>query len=485
MSAFWFTALTWSILLAAHIFSWVAIAHALLHKRDPRSALGWTMAALFLPGVGAIIYFIFGIGRAESRAAILMRSAGHTPPKDATLHGGSSPCAPPGQLPTAVLPQHFRYKARLGRNLTGRRLAGGNNFTPLYNGRQAYPAMLEAIRTAQHHVFLVTYIFKGGFVGAQFIEALAAAAARGVDVRLIVDGVGGTLYSWQRPWRKLMKLGVKVEQFLPPSCIPFNLSINLRNHRKVLVCDGTGFTGGMNISDENWNQGSGYRIQDVHFLCKGPIVAQLQEAFLRDWGFITGHYESLPCLLHEADSGSALSRMVLDGPGSGKDPLHDLYCGIITTARHSVRIMTPYFLPTHEMIASLKTAALRGVKVSVILPAKNNLCYVQWASWHLLPGLMEAGVEFYCQPAPFAHTKLLILDDDYVQLGSANLDPRSLRLNFELNIEVFDTKLAQQLIQHFVEVRQASQAISMQQLQQQHILVRLRNAACWIFSPYL
>lgn len=483
MTSHWLTFFTWALFLLAHTLSWAAIAHALLHKRDPRAALGWTVAALFLPGIGAIVYFIFGIGRAESRAAYLMRHAG-PPPETSPLHGGLTAHAPPGDLPADALPLALRHRAQPGRMLTGRRLVEGNSITPLYNGEQAYPAMLEAIRTAKHHVFMTTYIFKGGSVSGEFIQALGEAVARNVDVRLIIDGLGGTLYSWQRPWAVLRQHGVKVAQFLPPSLTPFNVSINLRNHRKVLVCDGLGFTGGMNISDENWVASPKYCIQDIHFACQGPIVAQLHEAFLRDWGFVTGHYEpSSP--MHSVDCGSALCRMVLDGPGSGKDPLHDLYCSALASAQHSVCIMTPYFLPTHEMISSLKTAALRGASVRIIMPAKNNLCYVQWASWHLLPTLLEAGVECYTQPAPFAHTKLLLVDDDYVQIGSANLDPRSLRLNFELNIETFDSTLVNQLTTHFEAVRTISHRITLEQLLSWPLLIKLRNAGCWIFSPYL
>lgn len=484
MSPFWPSLFGWILLFAAHALSWAAIIHALLHKRDPRAALGWTVTALFLPGIGALVYFIFGIGRAESRAAFLMRHAGLNPAIADQLHGGASPFAPPGDLPTDTLPPTLRARAHIGRVLTGRRLAGGNSLKALHSGEQAYPAMLEAIHAAQDHVLMTTYIFKGGVMGTAFIEALSQAAARKVDVRLIVDGLGGTLYSWSRPWRVLRDKGVKVVQFLPPSLDPFNLSVNLRNHRKVLVCDGMGFTGGMNIADENWHQSPKFSVQDIHFCCQGPIVAQLQEAFLRDWAFITGNYEQLPPL-HRENSGEALCRMVLDGPGSGKDPLHDLYCGSIATAAHSVLVMTPYFLPTHEMIASLKTAALHGTTVRVILPAKNNLCYVQWASWHLLPTLLEAGVEFYTRPAPFAHTKLLLIDDDYAQIGSANLDPRSLRLNFELNIECFDSALVTQLTSHFEEVRRVSHHLTLAQLHSLPLPVKLRNAACWIFSPYL
>ncbi len=474
-----------SLLLVAHALSWLAVGHAMLHKRDPRSALGWSVAAIFLPGIGALLYATFGIGRSESRAARLMRTAqldahGH---RD-RLHGGTQENTPPGTLTDALLPDSVQNMARIGAVLTGRTVSGGNAVIPLFNGDIAYPAMLDAIRTAKHSVYLTTYIFNGGTSGKAFCTALQEAAARGVDVRVLVDGMGARLYSFSWPWRKLATQGVQVAQFLPPRLFPPNLTINLRNHRKILVADHTGFTGGMNIADYHVAGHADYSVQDVHFLCSGPIVAQLRESFLLDWGFCTNDYRA-DVLPEEDMCGDILCRMVLDGPGSGKDPLHELLCGVVGAAHYSVRIMTPYFLPTHELVAALKAAALRGVCVTVILPQRNNLFYVHWASMHLLPTLMEAGVRIFYQPPPFAHTKLLIIDDYYTQIGSTNLDARSLRLNFEINVECFDTSFAREMQEYFEKVHQKSTECTLCMLQNLSLPIKLRNASCWLFSPYL
>lgn len=481
----WLTLAEGLLLLATHLLSWVVVVHALLNKRDPRAALGWSVTALFLPGVGALLYLAFGIARAESRAAQFMRSAtlfadGH---RDA-LPDGKRHTTPLGHVSTTQLPRRFRHMAHIGAKLTGRSLSGGNAITPLFNGDEAYPAMLEAINSARDHVYLTTYIFSGGETGTAFCKALAAAAARGVDVRVLVDGVGGVIYSWSRPWQQLSQHGVRVARFLPPRLFPPNFTINLRNHRKVLICDRTGFTGGMNIADYHVASSSKFSAQDVHFLCSGPVVAQLQESFLLDWGFCTGDYTGT-LLVDDDMCGDSLCRMVLDGPGSGRDPLHDLLCGVIAGATQSVRIMTPYFLPTHELMAAFKSAALRGADVGVILPARNNLSYVHWASHHLFPTLLEAGVRIYHQPPPFAHTKLLMIDGSYVQFGSANLDARSLRLNFELNVETFDTSFTRDMERWFDEVRQRSREYTLADNAALSLPVRLRNAACWVFSPYL
>lgn len=472
-------------LLLAHVLSWAAVVHALLNKRDPRSALGWSVTALFLPGLGALLYLIFGISRAESHAARLMGMASLlSRGAREKLYGGKQPDSPPGHVDAAALPIQFRNLARIGSSLAGRGLSGGNSVTPLFNGDEAYPAMLEAVERAERHVWLTTYIFTGGRIGEAFRVALARAARRGVDVRVLVDGIGGSIYSLARPWRQLARQGAHVARFLPPRIFPPHLSLNLRNHRKILVCDATGFTGGMNIADYHVSSSPAYSVQDIHFLCSGPIVAQLREAFLLDWGFCTGSYMAAPAI-EENPRGNSLCRMVLDGPGSGRDPLHDLLCGVIAGARRHIRIMTPYFLPTHEMMASLRSASLRGVEICVTLPAHNNLPYVHWAAQHLLPGLLEAGVRVFYQPPPFAHTKLLMVDSFYTQFGSANLDPRSLRLNFELNIETFDTSFTRNLEKWFDKTRSISCETTPEALARFSLPVRLRNAACWVFSPYL
>lgn len=466
-------------LVAAHLLSWGAVCHALLHKRDPRSALGWIVTVLFLPGVGIVLYCLFGISRAESLAARLMRKMAAIEPDYA--HHPEVVChrtaiAPPQEWPLEIL----------GRHLTGQTLCSGNGILPLRNGNEAYPAMLHAINRASKQVFLSTYIFRGGSVGESFTEALCHAARRGVDVRLLVDGFGGAVYSLRKPWKRIPQAGGQLARFLPPRLFPPSLSLNLRNHRKLLICDDTAFTGGMNIADNHILSKHPGCVQDLHFRCEGPIVDQLRRAFLLDWGFATGKFDQRSLLpSSNIMSGDSLCRMVLDGPGTEADPLNDLYCGVIGSAQHTVRIMTPYFLPSHELIAALRSAAQRGVSVRVVLPGKNNLPFVHWASFRLLPVLLEAGVRVWFQPPPFAHTKLLAVDGYYCQIGSANLDARSMRLNFELNMEIFDPEFHTAMALHMDMTIARSREVTLKDLQERLLILKLRDAACWLFSPYL
>lgn len=276
-------------------------------------------------------------------------------------------------------------------------------------------------------------------------------------------------------------------RFLPPTLFPPTVHINLRNHRKILVADGRiSFTGGMNIGDRHLagRSDNPSRVIDAHFRLTGPIVAQIEPVFLADWGFMTKEYPA-PKPVFSAETGSAVCRTIIDGPNEDLDKLTAILMGAISTARRKVLIMTPYFLPSRELIAALQTAALRGIEVTIILPEKSNLPYVDWATRNMLWELLRWGVRVYYQPPPFAHTKLFVVDDYYAQIGSANIDTRSLRLNFELVVEVYDKPFVAILTHHIDKVRERAREASLKELDNRSLPVRTRDALTWLFSPYL
>jgi cardiolipin synthase A/B len=444
-----------------------ASGHALLHKRRPQSAFGWIALCFTLPLAGAALYYFFGINRVQTRARKLLTR--HPVEVCPTEYVG----APPAGLEPL---------GRLGHAITHLPLTTGNEVDLLYN-EQAFPAMLGAIRAATRRVSLSTYIFDTGPVGREFVAALADAAARGVDVRVLLDGIG-ELYSIPRAGALLHERGVRIARFLPPRLWPPLVSVNLRNHRKILAVDGwTGFTGGMNIR-EGGVLTDDHRIVDLHARVAGPVVAQIEAVFLRDWHFVTGESVT-PAPAHAKLPGRAECRAIADGPERSYDRLTELLVGAIGSARRRVAIMTPYFLPPRELIAPLQAASLEGIDVAVILPQRNNLPYVHRATRHMLWELLERGVRVYYQPGPFAHTKLFYVDDDYAQIGSANLDPRSLRLNFEMNVEVYDPSFVAKLSAHFEEVRARSLRVTVQQVSGRALRTKLLDGAAWLFSPYL
>jgi cardiolipin synthase len=446
-----------------------ASVHALLYKRRPQSAFGWIAVCFTLPLLGPLLYYFFGINRVKTRARKLLPA--HAEPERPTEYVGT----PPPQL--APL-------ARLGAAVTGWPLAAGNRIEAYTDAALTFDAMIAAIESARARVSFATYIFDGGPVGRRFAAALVAAAERGVEVRVLLDGVG-EWYSFERVAKHLAHTPVRLARFLPPRLWPPAVSINLRNHRKCLVIDGReAFTGGINIRDRYVAERQDSRIRDLHFRVEGPVVAQVDTVFGRDWHFATGEADAPPSPV-PPPTGGALCRVVADGPEGDLDRLTALYTGAIGSARQRIAIMTPYFLPPRELVAPLQAAALAGVDVAVILPVRNNLPYVHRATRHMLWELLDRGVRIYYQPGPFVHSKLFYVDDHYAQIGSANFDPRSLRLNFEMNVEIYDRDTVSRLAAHFEDVRASSTPITLAEVDGRSIGTKALDGACWLFSPYL
>ena len=469
---------------AGAIFGVVSALHALLYKRDPRSQLGWLLACVLVPIAGALLYWTIGVNRIRTRARRWQeRGLFDIAAGDASFE----------QASTKLSAQHPDRAATMdallsiSRRVTQRPLLRENRVEPLYNGDEAYPAMLEAIRNAREEVYLCTYIFDTDEAGRAFIDALAEAHDRGVDVRVLVDAIGER-YSRPRAVKLLRRRGVRAARFLPITPTLRGLRFNLRNHRKVMIVDRKiGFTGGMNIRQRHvvGETKPKRATADVHFRVEGPAVYALEEVFLEDWQFTTGEDIAWSGVREIVPAGTALCRGIKDGPNEDFEKLTWILVGALSSARTSVKIMTPYFIPSREIVAGLNSAVLRGVDVELILPERSNLPFVDWASRSMLWEVLQYGVKVYLQPPPFCHSKLLVVDDFYVQLGSANIDPRSLRLNFEFNLEVYDAELGAELSRHHGQVRDRSRAVTTEDLDARSFWAKLRDAIAKLFSPYL
>lgn len=473
------------ILLTANIVITILAAwHALLYKRDPKASLGWLAVILMFPVIGYFLYFLLGINRIRTRARKL---TGKLP-----FSGfiGFEPVEENILLPELALPVPHEYTeiANIVNSVTGGApLTSGNKIEIFHNGEEAYPAMLDAIDSAKQSVYLSTYIFKTDDTGRQFIEKLASAKERGVEIKVILDGIG-EYYSLPRAGSLLKKRGIDFARFIPPALIPPSIHINLRNHRKILVVDKTiGFTGGMNIGSYNlaanlWNKS---RVIDTHFRVLGPVVSQIMDMFIDDWNFVTGKNIKVDPVEINHEKNGAKCRVISEGPNEDFNKLATILAGAIASAKKQVLIMTPYFLPTRDMISALQAEALKGVSVEIVLPQKNNLPYVHWATRNMLWELLQRNVRVYYQPPPFVHTKLFIVDDYYAHIGTANMDPRSLRLNFELALEVYDKDFVSRLSKHFVDCRKKSKEVTFTEIDSRNLLIRTRDALAWLLYPYL
>jgi cardiolipin synthase len=460
-----------------------ACAHVLLYKRDPRAAVAWAGFILLVPGFGAVFYGLFGVNRMRRYARFLRAAEQRGRPM-----AGNGPCSPPS-LEAALGPgaRHFQRLAELVGRVTQRPLLAGNLVRPLVGGDEAYPDMLAAIAQAARSVSLATYIFDNDRAGARFVQALREAVARGVEVRVIVDDVGAR-YSRPTIFRPLARAGVATARFLPrwmPWAFPYT---NLRSHRKILVVDGrVGFTGGMNIREGHCPDcRPRHPIEDLHCRVEGPAVAHLQEAFADDWEFCTRErlrgehwFPALP------PAGPVFVRGIIDGPDEDFEKLRLTLLGALSCAQRSVRVVTPYFLPDASLITALNIAALRGVAVDIFLPVRGNLPLVQWAATAQLWQVLERGCRVWLTPPPFDHTKLLLVDGVWALLGSANWDARSLRLNFELNVECYDRDLGALLEGLVQDKLRRARALTLADVDGRSLPVRLRDGLARLLSPYL
>ena len=461
----------------------VASGHVILHNRDSRAAIAWVGFVWLVPVVGAVLYFIFGVNRLRHQAALLRSNL------DRYRARASEAVCPPEELPLHLAGQaaHLDRLARLVGGVVDRPLLSGNQIDPLLNGDAAYPAMLEAIGQAGQTLCFVTYIFDLDEVGLAFAQALGAAARRGVEVRVLIDAMG-IRYSWPTIHRTLRREGVRHALFLPSLALWHLMTLNMRTHRKILVADGrVGFTGGMNVRADHCLQRNFRRpVQDIHFRVQGPVVTQLQEVFADDWLFTTGEPlrgDSWFPKLEKA--GEVLARGVTDGPDENFEKLRWTLLGALSIARNSVRIVTPYFVPDSTVISALNLAAMRGVQVDIILPSRSNLAFVLWASRAMWRQVLEHGCRIWLTPPPFDHSKLMLVDGGWVLLGSANWDARSLRLNFEYNLECYDAALARQLEALVEKKLKAAHPVSLQEVDGRPLIARLRDGIAGLLTPYL
>ncbi|WP_224247532.1 phospholipase D-like domain-containing protein [Hyalangium gracile] len=463
------------------LVSVLASGHAVLRKRDVRAAVSWVGLIWLVPVLGAVLYLLLGINRIRRRARslTLRQEHGRFPP-------GPRPTPLTAQALAEALPAaaHLASLTRVVDAVVQRPLLPGNRVTVLESRTDAYPSMLEAIGAARVSLTLCSYIFDNDMAGRRFVEALGEAVRRGVQVRVLVDALGSR-YTWPPITGKLRRAGVRAARFLPtlmPKRLPF---MNLRNHRKLMVVDGrVGFTGGMNIRAHFLPGEDGAR--DLHFRLEGPVVGQLQETFAQDWAFTTGERLTgeawFPAL---EPAGPVVARGIPDGPDEDFEHIRWTLLGALASARDTVRIITPYFLPDQGLITALNVAALRGVRVDLLLPERGNLPFVQWASTAQLWQVMRPGCRVFLTAPPFDHAKLMVVDGMWSLLGSANWDPRSLRLNFEFDVECYDAALAQRLEEVVEERISRGRLLTLEEVEQRSLPIRLRDGLARLMSPYL
>lgn len=441
-----------------HLLIFLGVAsHCLRRPREPRSTLLWLFFTGFFPIIGALAYFAFGInhmpqrGWHKFRSDVRFRSTRSRSEKRAqplaywrALRDGGCKALPADSPEAAV-------NAILNRVTHEHPLLAGNAVDILPSGGQSLEAMFAAISAARHHIHLLSYIIGRDAVGRELMERLKERAQAGVHVRVMFDQYGSRgayLLGFFRPYNRIPNL--RCVGFTQANPIKRQFQINLRNHRKILVVDGReGFLGGVNFHDVYLADDIKDAVQDYHFRVRGPAVLELQYTFLRDWFYMCDEAASTlltPVHFPRTESvGQSPLRLLNASPTANEQPLIDTLFVMLNSARKQILATTPYFVLSEDLRRAFRVAALRGVEIKILLPTVNNHPLVAWAARASYEELLLSGVRLYLRRPPFIHAKALISDDRMALIGSANLDSRSLRLNYETNFVAFDPELTARL----------------------------------------
>ena len=460
------------------ILSLSFIPAVLLRRKESSATIAWILALTFLPLVGVVLYWFLGRDRVR-RPARAKRSA------TVQVRGRISalPRSDDGPALAALISAHggqlegvMQLSAHVGHNDP----VDGNRLDVLGGARAVYDAQLEAIENARDHVHLEYYIFRADETGERFRDALVAAVRRGVRVRLLYDGFGSRQLTG-RFLRPIVDSGGFVAKFFPLDPLRHAWTINLRNHRKLMIVDGNvAFAGGINIGDEflPW--------RDVHLRLEGPVVRQLQALFVEDWYFAARHDLVHPSFFpHLPAVGESVVQIVSSGPDETVEAIHRLYFGAIASARNRVLLTTPYFVPDRALLVALQTAAMRGVEVRLILPGRSNHPMAFHAGRGYYEELLDAGVHIHEYTPGFLHQKTMVVDGRFATVGSANLDVRSFRLNFELIAVLWDAKVVGELERIFEDDLASSVAVDVASFRQRGISSRVREGVGRLFAPLL
>ncbi len=436
----------WGAISLLFLITSLAIAFiVVLEKRSPYKTAAWILALVMLPGIGLVVYLIFGqeyrknkmfsrrglktLGRYRSLASRQLRK----------LRKNEL------QLPKAAMDNE--KIVRLLMNNSHALLTTGNRLKILNNGEKTLKALFAAIERAKHHIHLEYYIIEEDETGNRLKELLVRKAGEGVEVRVIYDDVG----SWglSRRYLKVLKTaGVDIQPFMEVRFPRLTSRVNYRNHRKIAIIDGeTGFTGGINIADryvKGLKKIGPWR--DTHLQLEGDAVACLQVIFAADWYFVkkenlagSSYFKPM------AEQGNTAVQISASGPDSDWDSISQAFFTAIAGAKREVFIVTPYLMPTPPLVTALKTAALGGVSVQILIPEFSDALIPKWCSFSFVEELLEAGVRVFLYQKGFIHTKLILVDGNFASIGTTNLDFRSLETNFEVNAFVFDEQFTRQL----------------------------------------
>ncbi|WP_353893714.1 cardiolipin synthase [Proteinivorax hydrogeniformans] len=476
----------WMTLFLAIVF--IISIIVLLQNRDPSRTLAWILVLFFLPGLGILLYLYLGQTHRKKKTFLKKRKSDYKAVKQ--LLRGNIPLTKHNEYVKSLSNDSIAKKMiPLFVNSSHAPLTTENDAEILQNGSAAFSEMLRCIKEAKSHVHVEFFIIKESDIGEEFRQALIDKAKEGIPVRLVYDAVG----SWKLKKSFLKPLedaGVDVRAFLPVSLPFLGEKLNYRNHRKILVVDGKiGFLGGLNIGDEYLGKDPKRGFwRDTHLKVAGASVYVLQTIFLRDWQFVSKQdieVNSVKYYPPIEKKGNVSMQIVSSGPDSYWTGIQQGYFASIANAKEKVYITTPYLIPDESILVALKTAALAGIDVRILVPSIPDHKTVFWASKSHFQDLLDAGVRIYQYEKGFVHGKVIIVDDNFTSIGSANLDVRSFELSFEVNGFIYDKKICAQATKDFLEDLGNSKEVILKEYLKRPITDKIKESLARLLSPLL
>ncbi|MFD9624700.1 cardiolipin synthase [Peribacillus muralis] len=453
-----------------------------LENRNPVQTIAWLVVFGAFPFVGCIFYFLFGRNYRKERIfhkkyfldkQSFVKISGEAEHHERIKEmGGSSQ-------------QLFTLANRLGNSP----ISFTTETRVLRNGQETFFNIIEQLNKARHHIHLEYYIVRDDEIGCVLKNVLMEKAREGVEIRFLYDAVG----SWklERSYiNDLKQAGVEMVAFGPLHLPLLNNTFNFRNHRKIIVIDGSvGFMGGLNIGDEYLGKNPKFGSwRDTHLIVKGEAVRTLQLIFLQDWyystnqSFLTDEYLMSGSELHQGDGGVQL---IGGGPDSEWTIIKSIFFKMITSAEKSVWVASPYFVPDDDILQALKVAALSGLDVKLLVPKNPDKRIVYHASRTYFPEMLSSGVRIFQYNEGFMHSKIIIVDEQLASIGTTNMDMRSFHLNFEVNAFLYRTESALQLVNDFKEDLKLSQEVEIDAFSKRNIGLKVLESTCRLLSPLL
>lgn len=465
----------------------LTIGWVLMTKTDSTSAVAWCLLVLFLPFVGALSFFVFGYQHVNRP---LKRKRKHK----LRYRSPTAPAQGDSQTEPARIgfPRNSASDSlsRLASRCGAYPVTFGNEIDFYHDGGPAIDGMIEAIQGARHHIHILVFIFQPDNLGRQFIDLLAAKAREGVEVRLLYDAMG-SLRLGGGLLRRLHEAGGKSSVFLPLNLFRRRLQVNMRNHRKIIIVDGkVGFVGGLNIGDEYLGRVARFGYwRDTHIRVKGPAVCDLQRLFVEDWSFASGENvdaartsEYFPV---GADDGPYPVQVVDSGPDRDMKAIRELTFAAILKAQHRLWIASPYFVPDAGLLDALRLAAYNGVDVRLLGQLKPDKWVPQFAARYYWGQVLPAGIKVYQYKRGMMHAKVMLVDDEFAVVGTANLDNRSMHLNFEVNCLIYSEPAVAHLEQVFLRDFEDAVLLERAAFARRPFVARLAENACRLLSPIL